>query len=91
MQLLALFAAPAGAGPWAGEHSRQVSLGVTATVIRPAEITSIATDNGPEVVTVTNSGEAEVAAEGGTLTRLEGDSWIVSQADTEPVVVTITY
>ncbi len=96
-QTIALSVAAALADPSAGES--QTSLGATATVIRPAEISAIATTSEGEVVIITgsgtssdtNSGEAEMAAEGGTLTRLPGDRWIVRPAGAEPVVVTLIY
>jgi hypothetical protein len=88
-QMIALSLAAAVADPSAGES--RASLGASATVIRPAEISAVASKSEGEVVIITRSGEAEMAAEGGTLTRLHDDRWIVRQAGAAPVVVTLTY
>ncbi len=91
-QMIALSLAAAVADPSAGES--RASLGASATVIRPAEISAVASKSEGEVVITgsgTGSGEAEMAAEGGTLTRLHDDRWVVRQAAAQPVVVTLTY
>lgn len=91
ISVLALLAAVASGDLPPGTDGAQASLAATATVIRPAEISTVSSDSEGDVVTVTNSAETKMAAEGGTITRLDGDRWSVSQAGAEPVVVSITY
>ncbi len=91
ISVLALLAAVVSGDLPAGIGRAQAGLVATATVIRPAEISTVSTDSERDVVTVTKSVETRMAAEGGTITRLDGDRWSVSQAGAEPVVVSLTY
>jgi hypothetical protein len=90
-QALTLLAAAEAADRAADAGSRQADLAVTATVVRSAEVSTTVTDGRGEVVTSTSSGDFEIVAERGTVTRLNGSRWIVSPAGAEPVIVTLIY
>lgn len=85
--LTLLAAATAGAG----QHSEQVELGVTATVVRPAEIATLTPLPGGAVALVRNSASIEVHADGGTVRRLDDETVAVSGDGATSVTITLTF
>lgn len=85
-----LAAALAGAAP-AGQSRAQDQLGVTATVIRPAELTVIASPLGGPVALIHNSASIAVVTDGGSIRHLDGDTIAVSRDASGPVTITLIF
>lgn len=82
-------AAAAQQTPEAG--GRQENLGVTATVVRPAEIGAFSIGDAGAFVVIRNGASIEVQAEGGSVTGRDGDKTIVADDGAESMTVTLIY
>lgn len=90
-EILALFAATAGVGSSEGQPSAPAQLGVTATVVRPAELVAAAAEDGRTVAVVRDLETVEVLAVGGTVVHTGEDSAAVSSDGADTLVVTLVY
>lgn len=88
--ILALFAATVSAGSSQGEQSASAHLGVTATVVRPAEFVADSDSDDGTVAIVRNSESVEVLASGGTVDHT-GEDTAVSSDGADALVVTLIY
>lgn len=89
--ILALLAATAGAEAPASERTLSAHLGVTATVVRPAEIDSVSTADGGAITTVRNSASLEVLADGGAVGQIDDDTAVVRSEAGDSLFVTLVY
>lgn len=85
--LLTLIAATAGAEPSGGE----AALAVTATVIRPVQVSAPAVDSNGSVVTIRNTAGIAVLAEGAALRQSELETVTVTGGRAGAVTITIVY
>lgn len=86
-----LFAAasPAETVPVSG--SGEAPLGVTATVIRPVEISIQSISAKAAIVTLRYGGSVEVEAAGATVTRRDQDMILAASDGAGPVIITVIY
>lgn len=89
-EILALFAATVGAEARAGGEL-PAHLGVTATVVRPAEILTVSGAPDGTVAVVRNSGSVEVLAVGGTVAHGDDHTAIVSSDAADVLFITLVY
>lgn len=90
-EILALLAATVSAGASPGERSASAQLGVTATVVRPAEFVAVSAADDGTVAIVRNSESVEVLASGGTVDHTGDDTAAVSSDGADTVLVTLVY
>ena len=90
-ETLALLAATAAAVSAAGEHSVPAHLGVTATVVRPAEFFLVSTGKDGPVAIVLNSASVQVLTDGGTVARGDEDTATVSSGTADILAITLIY
>ena len=75
----------------ADSHSRDASLSISATVIRPVSIASTVITADGEVITLTNTANAVVSADGGRLSELDRDTTTVTATDAGILTITVQY
>lgn len=71
--------------------SQQAQLGVTATVVRPAEIVAFPYHMDGNVALIRNSAAVEVVADGGTVRQLDGETTAVTSDRAGPVTLTLVF
>ncbi len=92
MMLCAIFtmlAATASFEP--AREAPSASLGVTATVVRPVEISPPSIDSGGAVVTIRNTLDVEVLVAGASADTSDPDTTILTGDGAGPVVITLVY
>lgn len=90
-EALTLFAAAATQHPLAAQVEQQSGLGVTATVVRPAKISTIISGGQVEAVTIADSAHPKVLAEGGTVIQVDHDTRVIPHTRADSLTVTIIY
>lgn len=74
------------------EPGRELSqLGVTATVVRPAEIAPFPSGTDGSVARIRNTAAIEVIADGGTVRQLDEETTAVTSDKAGPVTVTLVF
>ena len=73
------------------EGHQEASLGVTANVVRPVEITGPLTDAADPVIVVRNTAAVEVRATGASVTRADPDTTVVTSDGTGVVAITLIF
>ena len=89
-ELTILAAAIAGATSPA-QGSQQAQLGVTATVVRPAEVIAFPSHMDGAVALIRNSAVIEVVADGGTVRQLDGETTVVTSDRPDRVTITLLF
>ncbi len=89
--LLAMTLAAASAEPLEQSGSRETSLGVTATVVRPIAIDSPSILAGGVALTIRNTAGVEVLAPGATIDQPEPGMTTVTGDRTGPIEITIVH
>lgn len=88
---LAVLAATAPAQPLVQAGRHDTSLGVTATVVRPIEISIPSIRAEGAVVTVSNTVDVDVSAVGATVDQADPDTAIVTGDGARSMTITIIY
>lgn len=84
--------AAAAAGGVSLEPGREQSqLGVTATVVRPAEIAAFPFRTDGSVARIRNTATIEVVADGGTVRQLDGETTAVTSDRAGLVTITLVF
>lgn len=73
------------------QSSQQAQLGVTATVVRPAEIIAFPSHMDGAVALIRNSAVIEVVADGGTVRQLDGETTVVTSNGADWVTITLFF
>jgi hypothetical protein len=84
--------APAIAGPASAQESHETAqLGVTATVVQPAEVTIYPAPVEGNVALVRNAASTEVVADGGTVHRIDDAVTVMPDIASGSVVITLIF
>lgn len=86
-----LLAAISSVGTFAEAGSSETSLSVSATVVRPVDISSPVINAEGAVVIVKNAATVEMQVVGGTVTQLDQDTSIITGDRSGSMAITIVY
>lgn len=87
----ALLSVIAATGPGPVLDGAKASLGVTATVIRPAEISAVTSGSSATVVRIQNPTNSEVLTTAGIIRQADADLLVAIPNSAGSVYITLTY